>query len=412
MRRITETRLSTRAVLLVGVALGIGNLLYILLASRGHLAIDYVVYDLAGEVALEGGNFYTAVPEGLADYFHYVYPPITVLGFVPLALVGWKVGFAIHTLLTVVAGLAGAWLIVRYVERIGATRLPWLDRGLIAGFVVISVHSMPSLVFGQVNHHMVAALALGFVALDRDREILAGSAFGLAAFVKVFPAAVGVWLLRRRAWRAIAAAVGTAIVGFALGFLVFGVDLSIAYVEHAILPRFSPGEFAGGLDPEATYLTIRRPISVLLPGVDPTFDGLLALVVLAPPIAYLYRTIEDREDRLVSIMGTMVAILVFFPSFPIYVVILYFPLVPLLYLLESGRPRQLLVAGALLASVAIRWDDVEVLLAAADLSSSVLADVLKPAFTFATPGLVGVLLILAGCLLHRRQKYGPQFFEE
>jgi len=403
-------RRAARVVLLVGIALGIGNLLYILLASRGYLAIDYVVYHLAGDVALDGGNFYTAVPDGLADYFHYVYPPITVLAFVPLSLIGWKIGFAIHTLLTVVAGLAGAWLLVRYIERVGEEPLPWLDRSLIGAFVVASVHSMPSLVFGQLNHHLVAALALGFVALDRDREILAGSAFGLAAFVKVFPAAVGVWLLRRRAWRAIAAAVGTAVVGFGLGLLVFGIDLSIAYVEHAILPRFSPEGFAGGLAPEATYLTIRRPISILLPNVDPTFYGLLALVVLAPPVAYLYRTIEDREDRLVSIMGTLVAILVFFPSFPIYVVILFFPLIPLLYLLESGRPRQLLVAGTLIASVAIRWDDIEVLLSAANLSTSVLADVLQPAFTVATPGLVGVLLILAGCLVHRRQKYGPQFF--
>jgi hypothetical protein len=405
-----QGRTSARVVLLVGILLGLGNLLYVLLASSGHVAIDYVVYHLAGDVALEGGNFYAAVPEGLADYFHYVYPPVTVLGFVPLSLLGgWQIGFAAHTLLTVIAGLAGAWIIVQYVERVSGGSLPWVDRGLIAAFVVVSVHSIPSLVFGQVNHHLVATLALGFVALDRDREILAGTAFGLAAFVKVFPAAVGLWLLRRRAWKSIAAAVGTAVVGFALGLAVFGPDISIAYVESAILPRFSPDGFAGGLDPEATYLTIRRPISVLLPSVDPSLYGLVALVVLAPPIAYLYRTIEDREDRLVSIMGTMAAILIFFPSFPIYFVVLYFPLIPLLYLLESGRARQLLVAGALIASIAIRWDDVEVVLTAADLSRSAIATVLEPAFTFATPGLVGVLLILAGCLVHRRQKHGAQF---
>jgi hypothetical protein len=335
-----------------------------------------------------------------------------VLGFVPLSLLGgWQLGFAVHTLLTVVAGLAGAWLIVRFVERVDGDPLPWVDRGLIAAFVAVSVHSMPSLVFGQVNHHLVAALALGFVALDREREVLAGTAFGLAAFVKVFPAAVGLWLLRRRAWKSIAAAVGTAAVGFGLGLLVFGPDISIAYVESAILPRFSPDGFAGGLDPEATYLTIRRPISVLLPTVNPSLYGLLALLVLAPPLAYLYRTIEDRADRLVSIMGTMAAILLFFPSFPIYFVVLYFPLIPLLYLLESGRPRQLLVAGSLIASIAIRWDDIELLLAAADLSESLVATVLEPVFTFATPGLIGVLLILAGCLVHRQQKHGAQFYE-
>lgn len=48
MLRVEETNLSARVVLLVGITLGIGNLLYILLASRGHIAIVYVVYHLAG----------------------------------------------------------------------------------------------------------------------------------------------------------------------------------------------------------------------------------------------------------------------------------------------------------------------------------------------------------------------------
>ncbi|QSG06222.1 glycosyltransferase family 87 protein [Halapricum desulfuricans] len=410
MLDLEERNRGVRLVLLVGVALGLGNLAYVLLASPRHIAIDYRVYHLAGTVALEGGNFYTAVPEGLPGYFHYVYPPITVLGFAPLALLGGEtVGFAAHTIETVLVGLGAAWLLVRYIERVGGGRLPWLDRGLIGAFVVGSVHSMSSLLFGQVNHHLVAALVVGFVALDADRETLAGVAFGFAAFLKVFPAAVGLWLLRRRAWRAIAAAVGFALAGFAAGLAVFGPELTVAYVERAIVPRFSPDAFAGGLDPEATYLTIRRPISVLLPTVDPTLYGLLAALVLAPPVAYLYRTIEDREDRLVSITGTMAAILVFFPSFPLYFVILYFPLIPLLYLLERGRPRRLLLAGALVASIAIRYDDLETGFEMAGFAPGLLETVVRPVLTFATPGLVGVLVILGGCLLQRRHTHGPQF---
>lgn len=402
-------RRGARAVLLVGILLGIGNLLYVFVASPVHIGIDYRVYHLAGGVALEGGNFYWAVPEGLAGYFHYVYPPITVLGFVPLALLGEAVGFAIHTVLTVLVGLAAAWLLVRYIERADDTRLPWLDRGLIAAFVVGSVHSMSSLFFGQVNHHLVAALIVGFVALDADRETLAGVAFGFAAFLKVFPAAVGLWLLRRRARRAIAAAVSLAAAGFAAGIVVFGPDLTVAYVERALVPRLSTGEFAGGLDPSATYLTIRRPISVLLPTVDPTLYSALAGLVLAPPVAYLYRTIEDREDRLVSIMGTMVVILLFFPSYPLYFVILYFPLIPLLYLLAGGRPRRLLLAGTFVSSIAIRYDDLRTAFALFGEAPESLLTVLRPILTFVTPGLVGTLLILATCLLHRRHKHGPQF---
>lgn len=402
-------RRGARAVLSIGILLGVGNLLYVLLASPVHIGIDYRVYHLAGSVALDGGNFYQAVPEGLAGYFHYAYPPITVLGFVPLALVSETVGFAVHTVLTVLAGLGSAWLLVRYIERVGGSRLPWLDRGLITAFVVGSIHSMSSLFFGQVNHYLVAALTVGFVALDADRETLAGVAFGFAAFLKVFPAAVGLWLLRRRAWRAIATAVGFAAVGFAAGIAVFGPDLTAAYVERALLPRLSPGEFAGGLDPGATYLTIRRPISVLLPSIDPALYSVIAGVVLGIPVVYLYRTIEDREDRLVSILGTMVAVLLFFPSYPLYFVILYFPLIPLLYLLASGRPRQLLLAGGLVASLAIRYDDIQTGFEIVGWSPRSLEAILRPVLTFVTPGLVGVLVILGACLLHRRHKHGPQF---
>ncbi|MCU4718418.1 glycosyltransferase family 87 protein [Halapricum hydrolyticum] len=410
MLDLDDDNRDVRLVLLVGVVIGLVNLVYVFVASPVHVGIDYRVYHLAGNVALEGGNFYQAVPDGLPGYFHYVYPPITVLGFVPLALLGSEtIGFAVHTAQTVLVGLAAAWLLVRYLERVGDGRLPWLDRGLIGAFVVGSVHSMSSLFFGQVNHHLVAALVVGFVALDTDRETLAGAAFAFAAFLKVFPAAVGLWLLRRRAWRAIAAAVGFAAVGFAAGLAVFGPELTVAYVERAIIPRFSPEAFAGGLDPGETYLTIRRPISVLLPTVDPPLYGLLAGLVLAPPVVYLYRTIEDREDRLVSIMGTMAAVLVFFPSFPIYFVILYFPLIPLLYLLESGRPRQLLLAGALVSSVAVRYDDVLTGFEMAGESPQLLETVVRPVFTFVTPGLMGVLVILGACLLQRRRKHGPQF---
>jgi alpha-1,2-mannosyltransferase len=398
-----------RVVLALGILAGVGYLVYVVAARPGHVGLDYRVFHLAPSVAVGGGDLYAAVPAGLPSYLHYAYPPVTVLGFVPFTLVGgWQIGFALHTAVTVLAGLAAGWLLVRYVERVAGGPLALLDRVLIVGFVVASVHAMPSLVFGQVNHHLALALVVGFVALEGGREGRAGAAFGLAALVKLFPAAVGLWLLRRGAWRAIATATGVGIGGLLAGLVVFGAGPTVTYLETVVLERASPAAFAGGLDPGAAYLTLRRPISVLLPWLDPRLYGFVALLVLAPAVAVLYRTIEDREDRLVAIMGTMVAILLVFPSFPVYAVILYFPLLPLCYLLEPGHVRGLVLGGTALTSLAIRYDDLQTVLATLDVPAlSGFADaVLRPLFTLVTPGLVGAILLLVACLVHEHRRRG------
>ncbi|WP_336003150.1 glycosyltransferase 87 family protein [Halorientalis halophila] len=397
-------RLGPRLVLAVGFLFGLVYLAFVLAVGPWQVGIDFEVYYVAAKAALAGENFYAVAPERVPS-FTYVYPPLSILLFFPYAVFGsWVPGFAIHTLGTVLAGLATAWLLVRYVERAGDDRLQWLDRALVAGFVVASIHAMPSLVFGQVNHHVALALTAGFVALDRNRESVAGGAFAAAAFFKVFPAAVGVWLLRRRAWRAIAAAITTGLGLLALGLVAFGPELTAEYLHVALLDRLDHGQFLGGLDPTATYLTLRRPLSVLFPQGPSLLWAAGALAVLAPPVAYCYRAIDGRLDRLVAIQATLLAILLFFPSYPIYVVILLFPLVPLLYLLPAGGPRRLVVGGALLANASVRLDDVAQILGALpldpDLGASVVSAV-EPLFTVATPPLVGLLLVLAGCVWYR-----------
>lgn len=403
-----DRRAGPRAVLATGTLFGLCYLAFVLAARPGLLGIDFEVYYVAAEAALAGENFYAVAPERVPG-FTYVYPPLSILLFYPYALFdSWVPGYLVHTLGTVLAGLATAWLLVRYVERAG-DRLPWPDRLLIAGFVVASIHSMPSLVFGQVNHHLALALTAGFLALDRGRERVAGAAFAAAAFVKVFPAAVGVWLLRRRAWRAIAVAVATGLGLFALGLVTFGPELTDLYVHAALFDRLGQGSFAGGLPASATYLTLRRPLSVLFPQGPSLLWAGGAIALLGPPLAYLYREVDGRLDRLVAIQGTLIAILLVFPSYPVYAVILYFPLVPLLYLLPAGRAQWLVVVGALLTNLSVRIDDVAQVLRISPLGpdlAGAVVDALEPGLTVATPPLLGLLLVLVGCVTYRRDAAG------
>ena len=88
--------------------------------------------------------------------------------------------------------------------------------------------------------------------------------------------------------------------------------------------------------------------------------------------------------------------LAFLPSFPVYGVLLYFPVVPLLFVLE-GRAYRAFVAGALLWNVSVRFDDAQVVLDR--LGADGVAELLRPAFALASPSLVGLAVMFLACWL-------------
>lgn len=399
-------RAGARVVLVVGVLFGLAYLAYTFTTAADEVALDFEVYYFAAEAVLDGGPLYGVSPVGVG-YLVYAYPPLTVLAFLPFTLLPPTAAYLVFTALNLVAGLLAAHVLLAFLGRHGR-RLDRGDRALVYAFCTLSVHAMPSTVFGQVNLSLALAFVAGFDWLDRAvdgdpgarkrMERRAGVAFGLAAFVKAFPALVGVWLLRRRAWRAVAAAVGTGVAGLVLGLLVFGPDTSLAYVTEALLPRAGDGAFAGGLDPGASYVTVRRPLSVLFPGLGSLGLTVAALLVVAPIVGAFYARLDAATvvGRLVGAYATVAGTLVFLPSFPVYQVLLYFPVVPLLFVLD-GRAYRVVVAGALLWNLSVRFDDVRAVLGA--LGAEGAASTLRPLFALATPSLVGLGLLFAGCWL-------------
>jgi hypothetical protein len=246
-------------------------------------------------------------------------------------------------------------------------------------------------------------LAVAVVGLERGREGVAGNALALASLPKIFPAAVGAWFLRRRSWTAAAASVATG-AGLAVASVaLFGVELHRTYLRRGLLSRVDGARYAGGMDPNALYATIRRPLSVLLPDADPTVLAGLAVVVLAPVVGALLWDLDGSVDRLVAVHGVVAALLLALPSYFVYYVLLYVTLIPLLFLLE-GPGRTLFVAGALVANAATTLDSFVRIIQAAPLPPTA-ADLLlvsfRPILTFATPTTYGVLLTLAGCVVYR-----------
>ncbi|PSQ19166.1 hypothetical protein BRD00_02665 [Halobacteriales archaeon QS_8_69_26] len=422
------------------IALAFGVVMGLLISwglARGGsdlFMLNLEVYYYAAEAVLEGraGDLYAVTPPDHPAY-RFVYPPAVVAVFLPYALApSPAVAFLVHTAGQVAAGLALAWLLVRETERHGVA-LGRIDRALVAAFVLAAIHTVPSLYFGNVNLALSLAVAAG-LAYGARRPGVAGVALAVPAAVKVFPAPVGAWWVRDRAWRPALVAAGT---GGAVGvasLLAFGPDLHRTYVRSAVLDRLDPSLYEGGMAPGAEMVTVRRPLSILLPDAPSWTITVGAALVLAPVVAVAYaRTdpvatarglladpgavvwtdptgalgridpvaavgrIEDPVDRLVAVYVTVTAVLLFFPSYFVYLVYLYYPLVPLLYLLD-GRSGRLFAAGAVVAAFAFTPETTMGYLAG--LPDGVTA-ALRPAVEFASLSLVGLAITLAACVHYR-----------
>ncbi|CQH48556.1 DUF2029 family protein [Halobacterium hubeiense] len=391
-----------RLVLLAGVLAGVANTALFPLRNPEQVALATDVYYYSARAALRGADFYAVNPLGQTGF---VYPPAVVLAFVPHAALGDPLlAYALQWLLNLAALAALAVLVVRAVERAGVA-LTRFDRALITAAVFLVGPVGVNLVMGQVNPLLALGLAGGAVLLERDRDTAAaGAAFGLVALVKLFPALVGVWLLRQRAWRAVAAATATGLAGLAVGLLAFGPDASVTYFTETLAGESAVASFADGTDSTAPYATIRRQLAALAPGLPASWLLPVGALVLAPVFAGVNRAVGDFRSRLVALQGTLQATLLLLPLEPFYAILVLFPLLALLYALGDGWPRRLLLAGVLLLLVPIMWPTITTAMAVLPAGvAAVLRDAATGLFSFVLPPTVGAWLVLAGCLLYQHR---------
>jgi hypothetical protein len=374
-------------------------------AEVSHLAWDFRAYYTAAAAALRGAPF-VGIDAGLPGV-SYVYPPVSVLLFVPQAAVGgWRLAFALQTVLNVLAALALAGLVLATIEsRRG--RLPTRERLLVAGFCLGTPPVVAVVGLGQVDTLIALALAGAFLALEGDRQGVAGAALAGAALVKVFPVVLGLWLAWRRAWRALGVAVFTGTGGLAAGALWFGLDAYRRYLD-VLAGRSRVAEFAGTVSPNFFAMSLYRPLSQFLPTADPHLYAPLALVALAPVLAFVGGDTRTFADRLATYLVALVAMLLVSPaSNALYVVYVYFPVLCLLYLDATRREQPLLLFGAAALALPVQPAQVRAVLEAVDAPQFVAANALfavREVLTVASVPLIGLLVVLGWCALHRTRR--------
>ncbi|WP_431358737.1 glycosyltransferase 87 family protein [Halovenus amylolytica] len=399
----TSVRRPERLVLLFGLLTG---LLGVVLAAN-ELAkgteLDYQAYYFTGRAVLQGEPFvgWAITDISFLTEKAYVYTPITAPIFVVYGIFPrWEIGYVLNIVLLFVVFLQIGRLTLDFLESHGVT-LQRVDRVLILGFCVFSGHSILGMYRGNVDPIILLALAVGLLAMENGEQIKGGTLWATTAHFKLFPAFLGVWMIYRRAYRAIAAAIVTGLGLIVLGVIVFGIDAHIEFVEFIVNERSREGAFLGGLDPELQWITLRRPLSQFLPLTGNQLI-LLSTALIAPFVYLVYRDAESDLDAVVAFFATMVAMLItVVPSTLNYVVYLYFPLLALIYLTEEKTTKYLFLAGLVLVNLPLYPQHIELIVDALPLSAGIgdlIVGAARAVLTYTSIPLVGFLLVLAGCI--------------
>lgn len=206
------TRL-TRVLITLGLILtAITSLAILWIAATGFL-LDLGVFQDAGK-ALVGGDDLYSEDFPTRSGFRFIYPPFAAVLFAPLAPLSQTVVQVLWT--------AGSILAIWAVLVMVITRLklgsPKLLAAALTGVALLFEPIRSNLGFGQINIFlflMVTADVLGFIP-RRMRGVL----LGIAAGIKITPAAFGVLFLVRRDWAALARSIAAVAATIALGFLV------------------------------------------------------------------------------------------------------------------------------------------------------------------------------------------------
>jgi alpha-1,2-mannosyltransferase len=231
------------------VAVNLAAIAFFLLSFSWHVlgfgpyGIDLDVYRIGGQAWLRGGDLYGSLPPTrFGSRLPFSYPPFAAILLSPLALVPVAVAGTAATLATI----ALAALVLRVF--LGSARgraagppgnpVSWWTVGWLLPAALFLEPARSTLDYGQVNVALMALVSADCLA-GRARWPR-GALVGVAAAVKLTPAAFVLFFLLRRDYRAAAVAAGAFAVSTGAGFLLAPRD-SARYWTSVIFQAGRPG---------------------------------------------------------------------------------------------------------------------------------------------------------------------------
>jgi alpha-1,2-mannosyltransferase len=207
-RRVLPVTLPVLAVVLTGM----------LLYTHGY-HIDLEVYRLGVATWLQGGDMYGPLPptvSGLA--LPFIYPPFAAMVLLPLELLPWTAAWIALYAVSVASVAVTLFVVARRVWPAGGRPGALSVASAALPLALLLEPVLETIKFGQVNLVLMALVAVDCLA-GRTRWPR-GLLVGVAAAIKLTPAAFVLFFLLRRDLRAAAVTVVTAAAATGLGFAV------------------------------------------------------------------------------------------------------------------------------------------------------------------------------------------------
>lgn len=220
--------------------------------SEGHAA-DFLYYVRAGRRAW-------ADPLTVYGGPNFLYPPPAALLMMAAALPPLRVGYVL------MAALNAALLVacVRLGERLHPSPPRGWARAALWTAALGAAPALQNVKFGQVGP-LILLVALAFLLWAERRPAWAGAVLAVGFWVKLYPAVLGVFALRRGRWPAVGGAVA---MGLAIPLVLLPLFPPSLYLEylHDVLPRVSgqtvPTVLNGGIP--ASVQRLARPAAALV----------------------------------------------------------------------------------------------------------------------------------------------------
>jgi alpha-1,2-mannosyltransferase len=214
--------------------------------------LDLAVYRGGAAAFTHGQNPYAHLYT--ADGLPYTYPPVTLLLFSPLTVVGHRPALYLLVAVNIVALAGTAWYTLRLLRYTGTAGRTGAAAALTA--VALWTESVQlTLNLGQVNILLMLLVVADFARPDRSRS--KGVLIGIAAAVKLVPAIFVLYLLLTRRLRAAAVAAATfaalTLVGWAAAptasadYWLHGLFLRANRVATIVGPRYVSNQSLHGM---------------------------------------------------------------------------------------------------------------------------------------------------------------------
>ncbi len=198
-------------------------------------ANNFAVFRTASLNLFAGLDLYAAHPEQHFDY--YKYSPTFAFLFAPLAVLPFALALLLWNLLNA--------MLLYYAL---AHLLP--ERRATLALALVYVEVLFAMQYSQSNALVTALIVLGFLALERGRQLSASLAIALGACVKIFPvAALALGTFHPRKWR-----FGLVFLGVAVGLLALPL---VAVPPHELLAQYRSWQAIEAAD------TLNRGYSVM-----------------------------------------------------------------------------------------------------------------------------------------------------